>query len=81
MQWGESCAALWLYCFHSPQRLCARVTGEELEEEKDENAKNAMDVFNVLVRFRVKEWVSLSSVCCALLLRRLYLPGLHSVER
>jgi len=57
------------------------VTGEELEEEKDENTKNAMDVFNVLVRFCEKEWVSLSSVCCALLLWRLYLPGLHSVER
>ena len=68
MQWGESRAVLWLYCFNTPQHSCATASGveeselEELEEEKDEMRKNVMDVFYALARFCVKERVSLSSV-------------------
>ena len=44
---------------------------------KRQNAKNVMDVFYALARFRVKERVTLSSVLSP---RQFYSPSFHSVE-
>ena len=59
MQWCESLAGLWLYCFHTPQRSCATAPGgEEIEEEeKDEMRKMSWTFFYALARLRVKERV------------------------
>ena len=62
MQWGESRAVQWLYRFYTTRRSCATAPGEEELELERRNAENVLDVFYALARFRVKEWVSLSSV-------------------